>query len=127
MKAKLAIMELEMSEIQSEKSEMSSVVEASTLIRRVAEPRPVGDSVKAAIRRAARALGFSFSRAKDIWYGDARRIDPAEMDALRTQAGIYETVAYRLLNQDEDFHSAHAAALLDAARILRGLGSAGDN
>jgi hypothetical protein len=115
-----------MSEFLSEKSEMTSVSEASVLIRKVAEPRPIGDSVKAAIRRAAQALGFNFSRAKDIWYEDARRIDTAEMDALRTQAGIYETVAHRLINQDEDFHSAHAAALLDAARILRGLDRTGN-
>lgn len=116
-----------MSEIISEKSEMSSVAEASLLIRKVAEPRPVGDKVKAAIRRAAQMLGFPFSRAKDIWYEDARRIDPVEMDALREQAGIYETVAYRLINQDEDFHSAHAAALLDAARIIRGVDRTGNN
>lgn len=44
-----------MSENLSEKLEMSSIAEASDLIRRAAEPRPVGDSVKAAISRAAPA------------------------------------------------------------------------
>jgi hypothetical protein len=42
--------------------------------------------VKAAIRRASRRLGLPFSRARDIWYGDARRIDAEEMDKLRQEA-----------------------------------------
>lgn len=116
-----------MSEFSSESSEMSSVNEASTLIRVAAEPRPVGDSVKSAIRRAARSLGFSFTRAKDIWYGDARRIDAEEMDALRKQAEIYEHLAMRLLHQDENFHRAQADAYLHAARLARRVAGAGDS
>lgn len=111
-----------MSEKLSEFSEMSSLAEASNLIRRVAEPRPVGDSVKAAISRAARKLGLTFSRAKSIWYGEAHRIEAAEMDALRKQAGIYETVANNLRNSDEDFHRAQIDALEHFASVLRGLG-----
>ena len=42
--------------------------------------------MKAAIRRASRRLGLSFTRTRDIWYGDARRIDAAEMDRLRQGA-----------------------------------------
>jgi hypothetical protein len=42
--------------------------------------------VKAAILRAARRPGLSFNRTKDIWYGDARRIDAGEMDRLRQVA-----------------------------------------
>lgn len=99
------------SEILSERSEMSSVAEASTLIRRAAEPRPVGDSVKAAIRRAARRIGLSFTRAKDIWYGDARRIDAHEMDALRNLAARYARIAETLRHQDEDFYGTQADAL----------------
>lgn len=64
----------------------SSIDEAQTLVRRCAEPRPPGDSVKAAVRRASRRLGIPFSRTRDIWYGDARRIDAAEMDRLRQGA-----------------------------------------
>jgi hypothetical protein len=116
-----------MSEFSSESSEMSPVSEAAILIRRVAEPRPVGDKVKAAIRRAAQALGFSFSRAKDIWYEDARRIDASEMDALREQAGIYEAVAAKLRHQDEDFHRTQADAYEHYARILRGVAGPGIN
>jgi hypothetical protein len=61
----------------------SSIDEAQTLVRRCAEPRPPGDQVKAAIRRASRRLEIPFSRTRDIWYGDARRIDANEMDRLR--------------------------------------------
>jgi hypothetical protein len=61
----------------------SSIDEAQTLARRCAEPRPAGDQVKAAVRRASQRLGIPFSRVRDIWYGDARRIDADEMDKLR--------------------------------------------
>ena len=64
----------------------SSIDEAQTLVRRCAEPRPAGDLVKAAIRRASQRLDLPFSRVRDIWYGDARRIDAEEMDRLRQGA-----------------------------------------
>jgi hypothetical protein len=67
-------------------SHASSIDEAQTLVRRCAEPRPPGDQVKAAIRRASRRLGLPFTRTRDIWYGDARRIDAEEMDRLRQSA-----------------------------------------
>lgn len=121
-----------MSELSSERSEkrrvgMSSVCEAAVLIRKAAEPRPVGDSIKSAIRRAALRLGFSPTRAKDIWYEDARRIDASEMDALRKQAGIYAAVAEQLRYQDEDFHRAQINALERVADVLRGVVGSGDH
>jgi len=61
----------------------SSIDEAQILVRPRAEPRPAGDQVKAAIRRASQRLEIPFSRTRDIWYGDARRIDAEEMDRLR--------------------------------------------
>jgi hypothetical protein len=64
----------------------SSIDEAQILVRRCAEPRPAGDQVKAAIRRASQRLEIPFSRTRDIWYGDARRIDSEEMDQLRREA-----------------------------------------
>lgn len=68
---------------------MSTVEEAATLLREIAEPRPVGDTVKTAITRAARRVSpfldqaLSYSRAEDIWRREARRISVAEMDAIR--------------------------------------------
>ena len=42
--------------------------------------------MKAAVRRASQRLDMPFSRTRDIWYGDARRIDAHEMDRLRSTA-----------------------------------------
>ena len=64
----------------------SSIDEAQAHVRRCAEPRPAGDIVKAAIRRASQRLDIPFSRTRYIWYGDARRIDAEEMDRLRRGA-----------------------------------------
>ena len=64
----------------------SSIDEAQILVRRCAEPRPAGDQVKAAVRRASQRLDIPFSRVRDIWYGDARRINADEMDQLRREA-----------------------------------------
>lgn len=68
----------------SEFSDKSAdISDAMRFVRLAAEPRAVGDSIKAAINRAARKLHWSPTRTRDIWYGHARRIDVAEMDALR--------------------------------------------
>jgi hypothetical protein len=68
----------------------SSIEEARALIRQCAEPRKVGELVKEAIFRASRRLEMPVSRARDIWYGDARRIDAHEMDRLRRAAAEAE-------------------------------------
>lgn len=74
-----------MSEELSENSEMSALVEASSLVRSLAEPCPAGDSVKAAIRRSARKLhGWRVSRVKDLWYADPRvSVRGDELNELR--------------------------------------------
>lgn len=97
------------------------------IVQLAAEPRPVGDSVKAAIGRSAKRLKWSYTRTRDIWYGDARRIDVREMDALREveqrrddaaneadrrrkleQLAVLRT---RLHMRDPDFHREDIAAL----------------
>ena len=75
-----------MSEKLTEGERMTCVDEASTLLRRAAEPQPVGDSVKSAIGRAARRVGITFSRTQDIWYREARTVRADEMDAIRKAA-----------------------------------------
>lgn len=112
---------------------MSAVAEASTLLRQIAEPRPVGDSVKAAISRAARRVGLKTGRAEDIWRQEARAIRAEEMDAIRraaadrkmmeearAEARSFSERLARLearLLQDEDFHRPQ----LDALRGMAGL------
>jgi hypothetical protein len=123
---------------------MSIAAEASSLLRRVAEPRPVGDSVKAAISRAARRVSrfmahpMTHGRAEDIWRQEARIIRAEEMDAIRKAAADTRLLAEgrdalaqidariarleALLLQDEDFHgpqvAAHRAALRGPDRPL---------
>jgi len=59
------------------------LAEAALSLRLLAEPIPAGDRIKCQIVRAARKAGLSVTRASDLWYGKARRIDPAELEAIR--------------------------------------------
>lgn len=107
---------------------MSTVAEAAALLRTIAEPRPVGDTVKAAINRAAKRVSrflhnpMSASRAEDLWREEARAVRAEEMDALRRAAGeqaaveaqhVYQQLteliarAEILLRQDPDRESSH--------------------
>lgn len=116
------------SEKPPEFSENSSEIsEAMRLAREAAEPRPVGDSIKSAIDRVAKRLGWSFGRTEDIWRGEARRISSSEMDALRLLEQERDFAADRaeqrrhlqqlsalrakLQFDDPDFHAADIAAL----------------
>ena len=135
-----------MSEKRTESSErkfMNAVSEASIRLRRIAEPRPVGDTVKEAINRSARRVskflrqaGFSpmsATRAEDLWRQEARRVDAEEMDAIRAADAAAERVIEEarnalaehdariarleaLLVQDEEFHRDQVAAHLAAHR-----------
>jgi hypothetical protein len=60
----------------------SSIEEAQALIRQCAEPRPAGDQVKAAVRRASRRLDLPFSLAT---FGMATR--GASMRGKRIDSG----------------------------------------
>lgn len=68
---------------------ISMLSQASIMLREIAEPRPIGDTIKSAITRAARAVSahasepMTYARAENVWRGEARRIDAAEMDAIR--------------------------------------------
>ncbi|SFK16742.1 hypothetical protein [Methylocapsa palsarum] len=71
----------------SEVRKLNAIEEASALVRAVAEPCPPGDSVKAAIVRARRRLGWSYSRTRAVWYADLRiRLAAYELDDLRAKA-----------------------------------------
>jgi hypothetical protein len=58
------------------------MTDLSASLRELSEPWERGDKIKAAIARAARAADLSYWRAFDIWYGKARRIEPAEADRI---------------------------------------------
>lgn len=71
------------SDFSSEISDADTIEQAKRLLHVAAGGKRAGEPVKTAIGRAAICAGFSITRARDIWYGDARRIDASEMDALR--------------------------------------------
>jgi len=89
-------------------------------IRELAEPRPAGDPVKAAIHRASRLCGLSYWRCFDLFYGRARRVEPHEItaiaDALERKRELeaknelselrrrLARLEARLLSTDEDFY-----------------------
>ncbi len=126
-----------MSKNAFEDFKMSAACEASSLLRQLAEPRPAGDSVKAAINRAARRVQFTAVRATAIWYRLARVIRAEEMDALRRaadqrreeQEGRHEyrelldrlsILENRLATTDEDFFGPTLAAVGESMRQPRG-------
>lgn len=59
------------------------VLEASRGLRELALPIEPGDRIKAQIARAARRAGFTYWRAFDLWYGKARCVQAAEIEAIR--------------------------------------------
>lgn len=118
----------------SSERKMSAVVEYQQIVRRAAEPRPVGDSVKAAIGRAARRLCWKYTRTRAFWYaGDRINVKDYEADRLRelkkqTAGAENNDVLARLesveqmlralasrMPQDADFYGAHADTLRGVA------------
>lgn len=91
---------------------------------------PATRNIKADIARAALAAGLTYGRAKRIWYGEARRVEPDEFDritaalhARREKEARRDLDSLRallaqmstLLNQiDADFYGAD----IDRARLL---------
>ncbi|MGD0109223.1 MAG: hypothetical protein ABSC06_35075 [Rhodopila sp.] len=62
---------------------LTIAVEMQAITRRAAEPWAPGDSVKAAIGRAARALGIGYRRARSFWYCENVAVRALEADRLR--------------------------------------------
>ena len=117
---------------------MTYVEEASASLRLLAGPMRIGDRIKARISRAARASGLTYWRAYDIWYGKARRLDAAEMEAIRCAAKIqrgrhddlamaagFEALAQRLSTMDADTGGPEARAMRALAEQLRNLAAEG--
>lgn len=102
---------------------------ASALLRDIAGPRGDG-GVKAQIARAARRVGLTYSRAFEIWYGRARRIEARKMDKLRAIAsGRADRVEMKRIADDMENLAARIARVdaemggpqADAWRALAGV------
>lgn len=105
------------------------------LVSAVAGPRLDTDTRQSWLRRAARQAGVTYSQARKLFYGDIA--DPYHRTATRFReaAGRYEAtnlaaqfegLAQSLHVRDADFHGEDIAALLSAARSLRGLDRPGN-
>lgn len=78
-----------MSEKRLEKSEMSTVEFVSNQLRSNVSPPARADSIGARIRMAARDLGWSYSRTKDLWYADPRvSVSGAELREIEIATGV---------------------------------------
>lgn len=67
---------------RGDKRALTDVQRAAELIRRAAGADRPNETTKARIARVARELNWPVSRTRDIWHGNARRIDAHEMEAL---------------------------------------------
>lgn len=103
------------------------------LVAAVAGPRLDTDTRDSWLRRAARNAGVSFRSTKALFYGEIS--DPyhrtvtqfreaAGRCEARNLAARFDALASALRVRDEDFHGKDIAALVHAARALRGLDSA---
>lgn len=102
----------------------ATLLEAHYIVRTAAEPWTAGDSVKAGINRAARALSLSYRRARTFWYLSPGAVRADEMDHLRSRAR--ELLAQRMRRLDAEreiiaarlaeLESTHDAVVLGVAR-----------
>lgn len=65
---------------------MTARAEARTLVEAIAGPLRLGENVKGALSRVARATGLNDRRVRGIWHNEARSIRADEMDRLRQAA-----------------------------------------
>ena len=120
---------------------MSEISWASDTLRNYVAPPASAQQVKDRIRRAARALGWEFERARTIWYADERAaVRPRELRQLEDYTGlrygrqelseldalILRADALVVGNQDKDFYSAFANGLRALASALDRSRAAGD-
>lgn len=106
-----------MSEKASEKSEMSTVEFCSRALRDEIAPRNIG-SVQARIRQAARDLGWSYTRTKDVWYADERiSIKPEELFRVEAVSGL-SYARQEMRKHDEAIERANALLGGEDARLL---------
>lgn len=123
--------------VKKSDTKMEKTVNWRDEIAWIAGPFGYQESRESWLARAARRAGVTFRTIKALFYG--QRVNPgfaigskirdAAEDArreARALASQFETIAGGLNAKDPDFHSDDIAALISAARALRGLDSARD-
>lgn len=80
-----------------------ALCEAQRLLQEYIAPAIAGERMKVRIARAARHVGFTYTRTGTLWYGNARRIDPEEIDLLRAAAVRKAAPIKKMENDSQDF------------------------
>lgn len=104
------------------------------LVAAVAGPRLVSDNRKSWLNRAAKRAGISYRAVKGVFYAEITDQSHYAIRLLRheaqrraeTLAGRFETIAQGMESTDPNFYSEDVAALVHAARLLRGLDNPGN-
>lgn len=104
------------------------------IVAEVAGPRSWGDTRESWLNRAAERAGITYSQVKRVFYGEitdpdhkaARKLRDivAQRKAAKEAAELasqFESIARKINATDQDFHRDTVAALVDAARKLRGM------
>lgn len=129
-----------MSHLSSEKSEMSELTWASGVLQDHVAPKGSAQNVETRIRNAAKALGWKFSRAREVWYKDDRvAVRPREMRQIEEFTGLrygreelseIDAIIGRadafLVGESEDYSRAFAAGLRAFVGALHRSRAAGD-
>jgi hypothetical protein len=129
-----------MSEYRVEKSEMSTGAFAASTLKSHIAPISSGVNVQDRIRTAARRLGWSYTRTKDVWYADPRiSIDGEELRTIEEISGVtYGRAEARSLEQliakadalldgnDADFYRPFRDAVRSFFRNVAGSGIKGE-
>lgn len=103
---------------------MSELTWASNVMQERISPLGSAQFVETRIRNAAKALGWKFSRAQQVWYNDERvAIRPRELrqiealtglrygqEELRSVDQLLSNADALLMGTDPDFHRAFVAA-----------------
>jgi hypothetical protein len=123
---------------KQEMSEMSSVEFVQYALRERVAPPSLG-SIKARIRYASNALGWTANRTKDAWYADPRISISADelrqierktglryaQEELRTNDDLISRAEALMVGHEADFYSAFIAALRSLARPHHRTGTEG--
>lgn len=57
-------------------------MDATKALKELSKPHGEGEKIPSIIERTAHLAGLSYSRAYEIYYGRAKRIEPAEVDRI---------------------------------------------
>jgi hypothetical protein len=84
--------------------------EMSLAVREAAGPRSAGDSVKACILRASRALGLEYNATRALYYRQRKTIPAHLVDQIRARISEIEERQLERLRQEVALREARLAA-----------------